>query len=461
MRRPTRGDAVAYGLGAVLAVVYAAISLTRYRRFDTPSWDNAIFEQAIRGYASLGAPIVDIKGPGYNILGDHFSPITALVAPLYAVFPDGATLLVAQALLVAASAVVVTRLAIEHLGRVAGPFVGVAYGLSFGVQAAVLVDFHEVAFAAPMLALAGSAYVRRQWVRVAAWTLPLLLVKEDLGVTVVAVGVVLVLSGARRVGAGVAVAGAVGFVLVLLVLIPAMNPQGTYDYLGVVGAGGGVDAGPGPLTVLFTDVGTKVVTVLVTLGVTGFLALRSPWVLVAGPTLLWRFVGDNPYYWGIEWHYSLVLMPIVFCAMIDAVVRLRSGDGPDWLRTYASQVPAVATAVALVMCLQLPVKALFDPATWQESPRAASARAALDAIPPGSSVETDIGLITHLTSDRTVYWTGTVGDAVPDYVLVDTLGGGWSQQPDVVAYAEQQHPGTRYEQVLDDGGFLVARRLPS
>lgn len=442
-------------------MVYAAISLSRYRRFDTPSWDNAIFEQAIRGYASLGAPIVDIKGPGYNILGDHFSPITALVAPVYRLFPDGATLLVVQAVLVAASVVVVARLATEHLGPVAGAFVGAAYGLSFGIQAAVDVDFHEVAFAAPMLALAGAAYVRRQWVRVAAWTVPLLLVKEDLGVTVVAVGVVLLLSGARRVGVGVVVAGAAGFVLTLLVLIPLMNPQGTYDYLGVVGAGGGLDAGPGPLTVLFTDVGTKVATLLVTFGVTGFLALRSPWVLVAGPTLLWRFVGDNPYYWGIDWHYSLVLMPIVFCAMVDAIVRLRAGGGPSWVRTYAGQAPGIVTAVALVMCLQLPVSTLFQAETWQEAPRAAAARAALDAIPAGSSVETDIGLITHLASDRTVYWTGTVGDAVPDYVLVDTQGGGWSQSPDVVAYAQAQHPGTRYEQVLDEGGFLVARRLPT
>ncbi|MEJ7756438.1 MAG: DUF2079 domain-containing protein [Nocardioidaceae bacterium] len=152
-----------YALWAVFAAAYATLSLQRFSRFDTPSWDNAIFTQAIAGYANLGAPVVDIKGPGFNILGDHFSPIIALVAPFYRIFPDPRTLLVAQAVAVGFSVVPIARLAIRRLGLGSGLAVAMAYGLSFGIASAVYVDFHEVAFAAPLLALAGEAYVDRRW----------------------------------------------------------------------------------------------------------------------------------------------------------------------------------------------------------------------------------------------------------------------------------------------------------
>ena len=444
-------------LAALCGVAYATVSLLRFRRYETPSWDNAIFEQAIAAYARLEAPIVDIKGPGYMILGDHFSPITALVAPFYRVFPDGRTLLVAQAVLIALSVWVIARGAVRVLGTAGGLAVGLAYGLSFGIASAVWVDFHEVAFAALFLALAGIAYVERRWRAAALWALPLLLVKEDLGLTVLAVGVVLALSGARRVGLATGVAGLVGFLLTLVVIIPAFNPGGGYDYVGVIGAG--EEAGPGPWATFWTGWDLKLPTLVATFGITGFLALRSPWVLVAGPTLLWRFVGDNPYYWGTDWHYGLVIMPIVFAAMLDAIVRLREGGAPAWMRRYATHVPAVAAAVALALVSQFPLATLAEAQSYEASPRAAAAQEVLALVPEGAAVETDIGLITHLSTGRTVYWTGTVGDTVPDWIVIDAYAGWGQDAPDAVTYAQAQHPGTTWELALDRDGYQVARRV--
>ncbi|MBW9210854.1 DUF2079 domain-containing protein [Mumia sp. zg.B21] len=455
-------------LAVVCGTAYAAVSLLRFRRFETPSWDNAIFEQAIAAYSRLEAPIVDIKAPGYNILGDHFSPVTALVAPFYRVFPDGRTLLVAQAVLIALSVWVIARGAVRLLGSAAGLAVGLAYGVSFGIASAVWVDFHEVAFAAVFLALSGVAYLERRWWTAAAWSLPLLLVKEDLGLTVLAVGIVLALSGARRIGAATAVIGLCGFALTLLVVIPSFNPGGGYDYVGVIGAGG--EGGPGPWATFWAGWDLKLPTLIATFGVTGFLALRSPWVLVAGPTLLWRFVGDNEYYWGTDWHYGLVIMPIVFVAMLDAIARLRAAEeaeersrwtwaSPTWLRRYATHVPALVAGVALALVSQFPLARLAEAETYEASPRAAAAEEVLALVPEGAKVETDIGLITHLTSDRTVYWTGTVGDAVPDWMVIDAFTSWGGQAPDAAAYAQERHPGTSWETVLDRDGYQVARRI--
>ncbi|MCW2799796.1 MAG: hypothetical protein JWQ70_1268, partial [Aeromicrobium sp.] len=184
----TQRRVIAAALAIVFGSAYTALTLVRFRRFTLSSWDNAIFEQAVRGYAHFGAPTIDVRGPGFNQLGDHFSPILVLIAPFYRLFPSAQTILIAQAVLISISVAIIATLAMRRLGTVAGIAIGVAYGLSFGIQSAVEVDFHEVAFAAPLLALAGAAYVDRRFAAVVLWSLPLLLVKEEFGVTVAAIG---------------------------------------------------------------------------------------------------------------------------------------------------------------------------------------------------------------------------------------------------------------------------------
>lgn len=424
---------------------YSTLSLMRFRRFDPTSWDNAIFEQAIRGYAHLGLPIVDIKGPGFNILGDHFSPITALVAPFYRVWPSAQTLLIAQAVLIGLSVLVVTRLAVRHAGPWAGAMLAVAYGISFGISAAVQSDFHEVAFGAPLLALAGSAYLDRRWDAVVGWSLPLLLVKEDMGATVLVIGLVLMLAGERRRGTLLAAAGVVGAALVVLVVLPSVNPGGVYDYASSVGGDRGVVA------TLLDEPGRKALTVLVTLAVTGLAALGSPWVLLVLPTFAWRFVGDNPYYWGTDWHYSLLLMPIVFVAAVDTMRRY---PPVRW-----TAVPALVVSLALLP--STPLWALTQGETYEVPDRAAVAQRVVDMVPEGASVVTDIGVITHLATHHDVYWLGTVGsaplpDGEPEYVLLDQWAGVGSP-PDARTWAEQTFGGT-WVTVWDADGYQLARR---
>ncbi|WP_067859359.1 DUF2079 domain-containing protein [Aeromicrobium erythreum] len=424
---------------------YTTLSLLRFRRFDPTSWDNAIFEQAIRGYAHLGLPIVDIKGPGFNILGDHFSPITALVAPFYRLWPSAQTLLVAQAVLIGVSVLVVSRLAVRHAGPWAGAMLAVAYGISFGISAAVQSDFHEVAFGAPLLALAGSAYLDRRWNAVVGWSLPLLLVKEDMGATVLVIGLVLMLAGERRRGTLLAAAGVVSAALVVLVVLPSVNPGGVYDYASSVGGDRGVVA------TLLDEPGRKALTVLVTLAVTGLAALGSPWVLLVLPTFAWRFVGDNPYYWGTDWHYSLLLMPIVFVAAVDTMRRY---PPVRW-----TAVPALVVSLALLP--STPLWALTRGETYEVPDRAAVAQRVVDMVPDGASVVTDIGVITHLATDHDVYWLGTVGtaplpDGEPEYVLLDQWAGVGSP-PDARTWAEQTFGGT-WVTVWDADGYQLARR---
>jgi uncharacterized membrane protein len=466
LRAAVRGPVVLWPvtlLTLVTFLAYLTLSLARWYRWENPSWDNAIFEQAIAGYARLGAPIVPIKGPDFNQLGDHFSPLLVVIAPFYRVFPSPVTLLVAQCVLVAVSVVPITLVARRLLGAWPGLAVGFAYAFAWGIQSAVDVQFHEYALAVPLLAFGMAAFLTERWRASAVWVVLLLGVKEDLGLTVAAFGVVLWLRGQRRLGTVVAAVGAAGFVLVLTVIVPFFNPQGRYDYWGklsedgsAAGSGGAVSGLLDTLAGLLTPA-VKIETLVMLLVITALVALRSPLVLVAVPTLVWRYAGSTEFYWGTTWHYSVILMPILFAAAIDGIVRLRASRS-DLLRTYARLAPAAMAVVAAVLVTQFPLRDLWSPATYERSERVASAERAVAAVPAGASVASDRGLIVQLATDREVYWISTSPAVRPDYVVVDQLSWGGNAPVDVEQYAERAFPGTEYTVVFDEAGYVVVER---
>jgi uncharacterized membrane protein len=428
--------------GAIFTCAYAVVTVRRFAQFDVASWDNAIFQQEIAAYAHLKAPIVTIKGAGYNILGDHFSPINALVAPFYRLFPYAETLLVAQALLVGFSIVVVTRLAVRQINSRVGVLIGVLYATSFGVQFAMQVQFHEVAFAAPLLALAGEAYVEKRYKSVFWWSLPLLIVKEDLGVTVAAIGAVLWLAGERRRGLVLAIIGIVGWVLTVWVIIPHFNTSGGYDYSSTFAGNDGV------LSTLFAGSRTKLITLTFTVFATGIVAVRSPWALAVVPTFAWRFLGDKFQYWTFGSQYSLVVMAILFVALVDVLK-----DRPK----LRSPSLGIAVVVACGTCLVISPVQFFTPPLWTDTPRMAAAQGAVAAVPKDVAVLTDTALVGHLAGHvQRLYVSKTIGPVEPDCFAVDTQ----LTYGDLVLWAAHSYGGT-WASTYKSGGFEVACRTSS
>jgi len=441
-------------------LLYCALPISSYLRFHASSWDLAIFTQIVQSYAHLQAPTIDIKGAGTPALGDHFHPLLVLLAPLYRVFPTPISLLVAQAALFALSIVPVARAAASRLGKRSGVAIGVAYGLSWGIQEAVAADFHEIALAVPLLAFGLEALLDRRWLAVLAWCAPLVLVKEDLGLTVACVGLVMALRGARRLGIGLCVFGLAATAVTVLVLIPAANQVHSYDYWAMLsGADSAASSSLGQWLVsipasLFVP-GIKTATILLLFGVTAYLALASPLALATIPTLAWRFLSDKSAFWGPGWHYSAILMPIVFFALLDTLARMHAGRRV-WLASVARfAAPAVLT-IAVLLALVLPLRALVSPASYQPSPRAEAAAEVQALIPSGSSVETDSTLVVHLVTRTRVFWLGRADGVEPDFVLLDRRA--WPipiPRPgkDLLGYIERQHPRTNYAHVYSRGGF--------
>ena len=478
---PPRADRVPWLIALAVFAAYLPISVFRYLRLNPTSWDLGIFTEYVKQYAHLQAPIVDIRGAGFNLLGDHFHPIVAVIAPFFRVFPTPVTLLVAQALLTAVSVVPVSRAAADLLGTGAGRAIGAAYGFSWGLQQMVNYDFHEIAFAVPLLACSLSALVRGRMRAAVWWALPLVFVKEDQGFTLAAIGLLMVIVYKRpRAGMFLAIWGLAWSFLAIIVIIPHFSPTHHYLYWadgGTVSPVGGHFSVTGVVTQLATGWPTKVPTLALVLLPTAFLALRSPLVLAAVPSLALRFVGTNSAYWGTAWHYNATVMPIVFIAAIDGMARIRAasadraagaagaadagqdaGGGPSRpAALLARNGAALMLGIAAALAFQFPLSQLWSPQTYSIGPHVAAARAAMARVPDGATVATDLDLLAPLAARTDAYWLGNFATNPPTkYIVFDTASTDWQPPPrNVLSFVESLNHGVRYRQIFVSNGVYV------
>jgi uncharacterized membrane protein len=488
-------------IAGFVCAVYLALSLFRYLQLSPSSWDLGIFTEQVKQYAHLHAPVADVRGAGFNLLGDHFSPLVALIAPFFAIAPSPITLLVAQAVLTAVSVLPVTWVAAEKLGRRAGAAIGLAYGLSWGLQQMVDFDFHEIAFAVPLLAFSLAALVRGRYRSTVAWALPLVFVKEDQGFTVAAIGILMIGTALWRAGrpgrAGSSRAAMLGgqfllvwgmawSVLAIAVIIPHFNPAHHYLYWndgGTLSPGGHFSAG-GSIAQFFTAWPTKLQTTLLLLLPTAFIALWSPLSLIALPTIVLRFLGTNSNFWGTQYHYNATVMTILFLAAIDAMGRLRdarpqpsassaaetagggataAGPPVSWrtaLNTAIERHGAVAMlTIAAALIFQFPLAGLWQPSTYRLGSHVADARAAMARVPDGATVSTTLDLLAPLAARTDTFWIGNAGNPDTAYIVFDATNSGYDPEPaNIPSFIASQHPGVKYQVIYDTGDVWVFRR---
>jgi uncharacterized membrane protein len=475
--KSARADRVPWLIALAVFAAYVPISVFRYLRLDPTSWDLGIFTEYVKQYAHLHAPIVDIRGAGFNLLGDHFHPIVALIAPFFRIFPSPITLLVAQALLAAVSVVPVSRAAADKLGTGAGRAIGAAYGFSWGLQQMVNYDFHEIAFAVPLLACSLSALVRGRTRAAVWWALPLVFVKEDQGFTLAAIGLIMALACKKpRAGLLVATWGLAWSFLEIIVIIPHFSPAHHYLYWtdgGAVSPVGGHFSVAGLFSQLGAGSSTKLPTLVLILLPTAFLALRSPLVLAALPSLALRFIGTNSSYWGTDWHYNATVMPIVFIAAIDGMARIRAASGGGLGRAVragrAENRPAAVLArhgaagmlgIAAALAFQFPLSQLWTPQTYVIDQHVAAARTAMSKVPNGATVATDLDLLAPLATRTDTFWLGNFAtNPATQYIVFDTQSTDWQPPPsNVLAFVESLNHGVRYRQVyVNDGVYVFIR----
>jgi uncharacterized membrane protein len=482
-------DPVTWVIALAVSGAYAAISLFRLLQLNPSSWDLAIYTEYVKQLADLRPPVVDVRGAGFNLLGDHFQPLVAVLVPFFRVFPSPATLLVAQALLAGLSVFPVTHVAREKLGVGTSRAIAAGYGLSWGLQQMANFDFHEIAFAVPLLAFSLSALARGRVTAAVLWALPLVFVKEDQGFTVAAVGGYLVVSGLRaketaqarrRVNAGqfLIVWGLAWSFLAIGVILPHFSPAHHYDYWsdGGVMAPGGHPSVAGLAGQLFRAWPDKLQTIVLLLLPTAFIALGSPVTLIAVPSLLLRFLSTNSSYWGTYWHYNATVMPIIFVAAVDAMARvhglagipglarvpgLAGVPGTAWATVMAAARrygAAMMLAITVPLAFQFPLSKLWQAQTYRISQRVESDDQAMAKVPDGATVLTTLDLLAPLAARTDTFWIGNAGNPRTEYIVFDGQDSDYNPPiGNVPALIAGFYPGHAYTQIFASGDVYVFR----
>src|SRR5439155_1448834 len=225
-----------------------------------------------------------------------------------------------------------------------------ANGFDLGIQDQTVWGYSRlevIANAVPGISTALYATLNKQnrllWASVAV----AMLTREDVALTVIALGLFIAVFQRRwLVGAAMAIANGVWFVLLLDVVMPAVGgvpyQHWTYQSLGKGPLSAALQVLENPLRSLQLLVTPfeKVRVGAASFANWLFLPLLSPLVLIAVPSFLERFWSSSPTFWSFHYQYSMLPAPILTFAAIDTCARMRS-----WWRGRLGGAASIALPV--------------------------------------------------------------------------------------------------------------------
>ncbi|MDO8560141.1 MAG: DUF2079 domain-containing protein [bacterium] len=407
-----------------LALSYAAIffwlSWLRHITFHTQAWDLGIFEQSF--WNTLSGRIMDNNFEFANHLSVHFSPFLFLLVPWYALWPGPAVLLALQALALGSAVIPLYRLASRWTGKTPAHVICGVYLLYPPLHWLNLFDFHEVAFAIPLLlwAVDLADQDRRRWAAVvlalAAGT------AENIVLVAAAVGLFWLLTKRPRwFGATVTAACLAYFLLVANVVMPALGGK-IYRLDRYANLGG--NAGEILATVL-TDPALVATTVTrpekisylagLLVPLAGFSLLAPAALVLAIPGLAMNLLTDYAPQFSGRYQYDAVLIPGLLVAAISG------------LRLVTKKFPARTLLILLVLggaslggfLWWSPLGLRAYPWTQLRTDRRSEIFAQLlEKIPPDASIAAATNLVPHLTHRRGIWMAGSE-PRLADIVIVD------------------------------------------
>jgi uncharacterized membrane protein len=403
---------------------FTARSLDIHHALGTASYDSALYDQGMWLLSRFDAPFVTLMGR--NLFGDHTSFVLLFLVPLYWIAPGAWIMFTAQSAAIAAGAVPVflyarRRLGSEWLALIAAG----TYLLHPAVGWTNLENFHPDAFLGVFVGFAIYAALERKWRLYAVFVVLSLLVKEDVSLVIVPLGIWVALRRDRRIGLltvfGSLAFMAVAMLLVMRSLIGVPTRNGWRIPFG--GPGGLVDTAitnPTRLVDHLRSDGRPWYLVQMTAPF-AWLFLRLPDVaMISALVLFTNILSTFVYQYQIDFHYSLVAVPALAIGTVYAVGVMR--DHAVSIRTVSIRtgssgrrrlvVPSRHVAMVVLAASSITAAYLWAPMplgrtpSWYGEPEgifARSARDLFDEIPADAVVSAQYQLTPHLAHREQIY----------------------------------------------------------
>lgn len=470
-RSPVARLALLLAIG-IYVFLFAKWTVRNHFAFGTAGFDLGIFDQGLWLLSRFKEPFITIMGT--HLFGDHTSFILLPLIPLYWIWPSAYGLLVVQCLALGLAAIPAFLLArwVLRDERLA-TCVAVAYLLQPAVAYVNLEQFHPDSFEVPLALLALYFMARGRWKLFVGCVIALLLVKEDVALFTLPLGVYVALRHNRWVGILTAAISLAYFVLAVWVILPAFNNIGTLDawripFGGFEGLVETTFTHPWEVLKLAAGPGRQLYLAQLLFPL-ALLPLASPLALTAAAPLLSNLLSTFPYQHEIQYHYSTLIVPVLVASVAYSIRRTPRG----WLRA----TPAVA-----LVAVSLWGAYYWGPSPWsrrpallghQPYPPADEFLAATALIPPDAHLAAFYRFVPHLahrtqiyelpTPWRAVNWGDyrTNGQRLPeadqvDYVLLSPR---WDEPDDVTLVRTLRDEG--FVTIHASPGLLLLKRGPT
>jgi uncharacterized membrane protein len=229
LRKPSAPLVVVVLCAAAYAIYFSLFTIVSHDSLGTHAFDLGLEDNLMWHVVHGGLPLfrsTPFTGPSTEAthFGNHATWFSYVLAPVYAIAPRPETLLVIQAILIAAAAIPLYLYAGLHLPRWTAAIVACAYLVYPPLHGANLYDFHYLPLGVVFLWMTLYAVETNRRALAIGSVVLALSVREDVAACLAVVGLYLLLAGvAARAGAIIACIGAGYFLLMTLLIMPTFG----------------------------------------------------------------------------------------------------------------------------------------------------------------------------------------------------------------------------------------------
>lgn len=414
LRRITVWQALLAAAIAAYTWYFTWVSLDYHHGLGTSAYDFGLYDQGVWLMSRFDAPFVTLMGR--NLMGDHASFILVLLVPFYWLWPSAGVLLFSQSLLLGLGALPVF---LYTRRRLASEGMALAFALVYLLHPAIAYtnreNFHPDGYLPFLVGMAIYGALERKWRLYWVFVILSLLVKEDVLLVLMPLGLWVTFKRDRRIGIATMLASVgaalIGMFLVMrsLIGVPTRNIW-RIPFGGPSGLLREIVERPGNVIEYLRDDDRPFYVFQMTFPV-AFAFLRKPSVAAISLLVIAsNVISSFSYQYRIEYHYSAIAVPAIVLGSAYAIGAMRE----RWHRP----VVAVVVVAAVWSCLMwgiMPIGRLITPGADQplgrpvpgywhrDHPRAVDARELFADIPSGASVSAYHSLTAHLAHRQQIY----------------------------------------------------------
>lgn len=369
----------------------------------TFAYDVGLYDQGVWLLSRGQAPFVTLMGR--NLLGDHASLILFFVVPFFWVVPGTATLLVIQAFVVAAGAIPGYLFAKRVLNSSPMGFAAAFLWLANpAVNGSGMENFHPDSFLGLFIPLALYSAHSQKWRLFAVAVVLAVMVKEDVVLIMVPLGIYVAWKFDRKKGF---IAAGLSFVVTILGMFVLMRsligvPTRNEWRIPFGGITGFIkESFTNPINVvrhIFSG-DRPLYLFQMTAPFAGLFILSPGLMFVAVPVVLFNIVSTFWYQHSIQYHYSIVAVGPLLFATVLAVSTLGRNFG-----RFAMAVVCLFTFTTSFLWGQHSLAQTPRGVLGAQAPVAVSARDIISSIPKDAVVSVYDPLVTFLAHRKEVYF---------------------------------------------------------